>query len=202
MKGAQTLVLALVAAAALPATAAAERTAYSISKASGFQQLTFEDDPETCARYGVCGEGGMVTHRFGGDPGPGKLVLTRKGRRQRGSATFGSSGRTRATVSGPSGSCRDTVTRGREWFSLRGSIERLLFRFHPRGFGRDHLRTDCATPTEANLARDSALPAGSFEAKDFDNQRTSFRLEGKSVFNDRGYRGELRWELSYAIRRR
>jgi hypothetical protein len=94
------------------------------------------------------------------------------------------------------------VKRGREWFSLRGSLARLRFRFHPRGHRRDHLRTDCATPSEANLARDDALPEGSFDADDFDNQGTTFKLEGTSVFSDRGYRGELRWELDYAVKRR
>ena len=203
MKGAQALALALVAVAALPATAtAAKRTTYSIEKASGFQRLSYESDPSTCARYDVCGEEGVVTYRFGGDPGRGRLALTRRGGRQTGSAGFRSRGRTTSNVSGPSGACRDTVKRGREWFSLRGSLARLRFRFHPRGRGRDYLRTDCVAPSEATLARDGALPKGEFDAADFQNQRTSFRLEGKSVFSDRGYRGELRWELGYSVKRR
>ena len=203
MKGAQTLALALVAVAALPAAAAAaERTTYSIEKASGFQRLSYESDPSTCARYDVCGEEGVVTYRFGGDPGRGKLELTRRGRRQTGSAGFRSRGRTTANVSGPDGACRDTVRRGPEWFSLRGSLARLRFRFHPRGRGRDYLRTDCDAPSEVDLARDGALPQGSFDASDFRNERTSFSLDGKSVLSDRGYRGELRWELDYAVKRR
>lgn len=202
MKGAQTLAVALVTAAAVPATAAAERTAYSIERASGFQQLSFEGDPATCAQYAVCGERGTVTHRFGGAPGRGKLVLDRRGRRQTGSARFRSRGTTTATVDGPNGSCRDNVSRRREWFSLRGSIARLRFRLHPRGHGRDYLRTLCATPSEANLARDGALPEGTFDARDFKNERTAFKLEGTSVFSDRGYRGELRWKLSYRVARR
>ena len=201
--GAKTLVLVLAGAAALPATAgAAERTRYSIEKASGVERLSFEADPATCAQFGVCGESGTVTYRFGGDPGRGGMVLTRRGRRQQGSASFRSSGTTSASVSGPSGSCRDKVTRKREWFSLRGTLRRLQFRFHPRQSRRDHLRTLCPTPSEANLARDGALPVGSFDARDFDNEKTRFQLEGTSVFNDRGYRGELRWDLSYTVERR
>jgi hypothetical protein len=203
VNGARTLALGLLAAAALPATAAAAgRTAYSIEKASGVQRLSFEADPDTCTQFGVCGEAGTVTQRFGGDPGRGKLVLIRRGRRQTGSARFRSSATTTSSVSGPNGSCRDTVKRDIEWFSLRGSLERLRFRLHPRRRTRDQLRTLCATPTEANLRRDGALPAGTFDADDFRNQRTRFELKGTSVFNDRGYRGELTWNLSYAVKRR
>ena len=203
MKGASTVALVILAAAAVPATAsAAKRTAYSIEKASGVEKLTFEADPSTCAGFGVCGESGTVTYRFGGDPGPGRLVLNRDGRRQRGSASFRSSGTTSSSVSGPNGSCRDNVKRTNEWFSLRGSLERLRFRLHPRRAKRDHLRTLCATPSEANLARDGALPEGTFEADDFRNERTHFELNGTSVFNDRGYRGELRWKLAYSVAKR
>ena len=65
------------------------------------------------------------------------------------------------------------------------SFRPWLFRSLDRAFaGRSE--------SEANLARDRALPKGSFDADNFDNERTSFQLRGTSIFADRGYRGELR----------
>ena len=202
MRGAQTLALALVGAAALPAAAAAaQRTSYSVLEARGSQTLTFEANPQTCASYGVCGESGTVEYAFRGDP-TGSLVLRRDGRRQAGTANFRTRGRTRAEMTGPNGSCSHSVARTRERFSLRGGLRRLVFRLHSPREGRDYLRTDCPTPGEAHLARDGALPKGSFAAADFARDRTAFELEGKSVLDDRGYRGTLRWKLSYRIKRR
>jgi hypothetical protein len=200
VKAATTAVLALAGAALLPATAGAAERTYSVVEARGSQVLTFQADPDTCATYGVCGESGTVRYSFSGEPSGG-LVLRRSGRRQSGTGRFRTRGRTTADMTGPTGSCSDGVEHTRDWFSLRGGLARLVFRFHrPRRKDRDYLRTDCPTPTEANLARDDALPKGSFDADDFEQDRTAFRLEGKSVLTDRGYRGTLRWQLRYSVK--
>jgi hypothetical protein len=205
VRGRTTLAVALVAAGAVPATAAAETTRYSVTEASGTVRVTFEADPLSCAQFGRCGDSGTVTYRFGGEPGKGGLAL-RENRRGRisGKARFRSSGRARAKVESIDGStCRDTVRHRREKFSLRSTsrLSRLLFKFHPRR-GTDYLRTDCAAPSERHLARAKALPQGTFRAGDFEDFSTSFVLSGESPFSDRGYRGTARWNLSYEVERR
>jgi hypothetical protein len=206
VRGRRAFLIVLAAAAALPASASAERTRYSIVKANGSEELSFESDSATCANFGTCGDSGTVTYRFGGEPGKGSLVLDRNRRgRIKAHASFRSKGTTKASVTSSTGTCTDAVKRRREVFSLTtGSrLSRLLFVFHDSpGTTPDYLRSDCLTPTEAHLARQDALPQGTFPAKNFDNQRTSFRLSGEASFRDRGYRGSVKWSLGYRVKRR
>ena len=206
MRGISALGIALAAGAALPAAAAAGgSTSYSIEKASGFERVTFQGDPATCASFGTCGDSGTVAYTFGREPGRGSLVLERRANGGiRGRAAFRSHGRTVADVSSLTGNdCKQTVRRTRERFSLnsRSRLGKLLFTFHQRP-GRDLLATDCLTPTEAHLARSNALPRARFKARSFDRDRTNFQIEGHSPFTDRGYSGEVRWKLTYAVHRR
>ena len=208
MKGAKPLVLALAAAAVLPAGAsAAQRTSYRITDAAGFERVTFTADLGTCAQFGTCADSGTVEYRFGDGSKRGGLVTeTSASGRTKGTASFRSKGKTTASVTSVNGDCRDTVNHGSEWFTLNtpGSrLSKLLFTFHPRTGTRDYLRTDCVGPNEASLARGHALPAANVPAKNFRNHaRTSFRTTGHDAFTDRGYSGTVRWDLRYKIVRR
>ena len=206
MRGLPTLALTAAALAAAPGAAlAADRDVYSVVKASGTERLTFTADPRTCAEFATCGERGTVVYRFGGKP-RGRLVLTtsRRGRVE-GGASFRSAGRTEARVTAADGTtCTDSVRHRSETFSLdsgRG-LRRLLFILHPRPTRHDYLRTECAGPSEANLARAGTLPEATFKRRDFSFPRTSFRATGDAFFRDRGYRGTVRWTLGYRVVRR
>ena len=197
--------IALAAGFALPAVAAATTTTYSIEKASGYERVTFEGDPATCASFGTCGDSGTVNYSFGGEPGRGSLVLDRRDSgRIEGFARFRSHGKTVANVSSLTGNtCKQTVHRTRERFSLvrKTRLGRMIFTLHPRP-GRDLLATDCLTPTEKHLARADALPFARLRTRAFDHDRTNFETQGNDPFADRGYRGEVRWKLTYSFHRR
>ena len=206
MRSLRALAATAAALAATPATAlGADRDVYSVVRASGVERLTFTADPNTCDEFGTCGARGSVVYRFGGQP-RGRLVLTtsRRGRVE-GAASFRSAGTTRANVTAPDGTeCTDVVRHRTESFSLDSGrvLRRLLFTLHPRPTRRDYLRTDCAGPSEANLARTGSLPEATFKRRDFGFQRTSFRAAGEAFFRNRGYRGTVRWSLGYRVVRR
>jgi hypothetical protein len=198
---AKTLLIALAASATLPVAANARTgTMYHVVHASGTQTVSFSADPRTCARMLTCGYAGTVTYRFGGTPS-GRLVITRDRRgRLNGLADFNSRGTTAARITRGT-ACNDTVSHGKEHFSLtsRSRLGSLLFEFH--GGRTDHIVTDCPGPTEADLAHDRALPEGSFRQKDFKGFSTKFNLKGSSVFRESGYRGSAAWNLTYRLER-
>ena len=205
MKGASAAAIALFAGLALPASAIADTTTYKFERASGYERMTFQSDPATCANFGVCGDSGTVNYTFGGEPRRGSLVLDeRNNGTVRGSAHFRTHGKTVASVTSTTGNtCKQTVRRTRERFSLNRDtrLGRLLFTAHPRP-GIDLLATDCLTPNEKSLARTDALPKARFRARSFDHAETTLQAKGEAAFTDRGYRGEVRWKLSYQIQRR
>ena len=185
----------------VPAAAAARTgVLYHVVGASGTQKVKFDADPATCGLQLTCGNEGTITYKFGGTPS-GRLEATRDRRgRVRGVADFKSRGTTVAQVSEGT-RCSATVTHRREHFSLtsRSRLGSLLFEFH--GGKTDHLVTDCAGPTEADLAHDHALPEGSFRQKDFKGFSVSFGVKGSSPFRESGYRGTVTWKLRYALER-
>ena len=198
------IVIALVALVALPATAAARTMRYSVVQARGFERITFSPDAATCATFGTCGRSGRVSYRFTGKP-HGRMVL-HVGRRGRvtGGATFRTSGVTTATASTDGETCSATVRRRREVFSLRRAAGHRSVRFtlHPRSARRDYLKSACLTPTEADLAHAGALPKGSFRLSDFDHFTAAFRLTGSTFVREGGYRCTVEWDLRYRLRRR
>ena len=201
MRGAKTLAIALAACAAVPAVAGAavrERSVYSVTKASGNEKVTFTADTNTCARFSTCGNAGKVAYKFGGTP-RGKLALEVDGRgRIAGMGSFRTTATTVANVTAPT-ACTDSVRHRRESFTLTGSskLGKLLFGIH--GDKTDYLATKCAGPTEAAIAVDRALPAGTFKRSDFNHPSTTFGLTGSSFFREQGYRGTVTWKLSYRV---
>jgi hypothetical protein len=207
MRATTPFALALVAAAAVPASASAATSRYTIVKASGSERLSYTADAQTCATHGTCGDSGRVTYRFRGTPHRGRMTLaTRRSGRTAGVGVFRTTGTTVADVSyGDGGECSQTVRHRAEVFtldSLRHNLARLLFTLHPRSHRTDYLATDCLAPSETDVARDHGLPQASFRRSGFDAARTSFRLFGSSRFVERGWRGTVRWTLSYRVIRR
>lgn len=203
MRPAVTFGAAAIAALALPAAAGAatERgSVYSVVKASGSERLTFSEDLASCTRFHTCHNAGSVSYRFGGTPS-GRLVMQdRRGGTVSGLASFKARGTTSAKLAGDK-PCSDTVRRRHETFALssRTRSGRLLFGLH--GTKLDFLGSHCATPSEVELAADGALPHGSFKRSAFGSERTSFRLSGSALFREHGYRGRVRWSLSYRLER-
>jgi hypothetical protein len=201
VRGAKTILIAVAASAALPAAAAAGTgPMYHVVHASGTQKVSFSADPNTCGLQLTCGNQGTITYKFGGTPS-GRLVLPRDRRgRVNGVADFKSRGTTVAHVT-QGVQCSDSVTHGREHFSItsRSRLGSLLFQFH--GGKTDHIVTDCAGPTEADLAHDRALPQASFRQKDFRGFSVKFGLKGSSAFRESGYRGTVTWNLKYRLER-
>jgi hypothetical protein len=185
----------------LPAAAAARTgTLYHVVHASGTQKVSFTADPNTCGLQLTCGNEGTITYKFGGTPS-GRLEAARDRRgRVNGVADFKSLGTTVARIT-QGAPCTDTVSHRREHFSLtsRSQLGSLLFEFH--GGRTDYMVTDCAGPTEADLAHDRALPEGSFRQKDFKGFSVKFALRGNSSFRESGYRGTVTWNLKYGLER-
>jgi hypothetical protein len=199
---ASALAIALAAAAVLPATAgaASQTTSYKLIKASGSQRVEYTANGDSCARFGTCGFGGTVTYKFSGKPS-GRLVMKQGGNGHiTGAASFTSKGTTVSDVTS-GGACHDTVRHKHEEFSLgsKSRLGKLLFGLH--GGKTDYLLTDCAGPTEKMLARDKALPSGTFKRSHFAAPSTTFGLKGSSNFSEAGYVGSVTWKLQYTVKR-
>ncbi len=173
---------------------------YHVVRASGTEKVSFTADPNTCGLMLTCGYAGTVTYRFGGTP-RGRLAVTRdRHHHVSGVANFNSRGKTTTRIT-RGAVCNDSISHGREHFSLRSRsrLGSLLFELH---HGKtDHLVTDCPGPTEADLAHDRALPEGSFRQKDFKGFNVNFGTKGSSAFRESGYRGTATWNLKYRLER-
>ena len=77
MKAALAAAIALAALAIAPTAQAAKRGwIYDITKATGFETVTFEGDQNAgCELYDVCGYSGKVGYKISGKP-KGKIVVT------------------------------------------------------------------------------------------------------------------------------
>jgi len=202
VKPASALAIALAAAAVLPATAAAasQTTTYKVVKATGSQRVEYTANGDSCSRFGTCGFGGTITYKFTGTP-KGHLVMKQASNGHiTGAANFTSKGTTVSDVTS-GGACHDIVRHKRDEFSLssKSRLGKLLFGLH--GGDTDYLLTDCGGPTEKMLARDKALPSGTFKRAHFDAVSTTFGLKGSSNFSEAGYVGSVTWKLSYSVKR-
>jgi hypothetical protein len=203
VRGALTVAMAIAATGALPAAADAatpQTSVYRVLQAAGTQKVTFRADSSTCTRFATCGDRGTVTYKFGGTS-RGRLEMKHDRRGHvTGVAEFTSHGTTTSDVTAGA-VCSDVVRHSREHFSIRSPsrLGKLIFGLH--GAETDYLTTDCAGPTDADLKRDKALPAGRFKRKDFEARSTTFGLRGSHTFRERGYTGSTTWKLRYEIRR-
>jgi hypothetical protein len=196
--------MAVAATGAIPMAADAatpQTSVFRVVKARGTQTVTFRADTTTCARFGTCGDRGTVTYKFGGKArGRLEMKSDRHGH-VTGAADFTSNGTTKSDVTAGS-VCSDVVTHRREYFSIRSPsrLGKLIFGLH--GAETDYLTTDCAGPTDGDLKRDKALPAGRFKRDEFGGGgSTTFGLSGSHTFREHGYIGNTSWKLSYQVRR-
>src|SRR3954451_18464208 len=122
--------IALAAAAVLPATASAatQTTTYKIVKATGTERVDFTANGDTCALFGTCGFGGTVTYRFSGTP-KGRLVMKQGSNGHiAGAAAFTTKGSTVSDVTS-GGACHDVRRHRHDEFSLTSKSRhgKLLF---------------------------------------------------------------------------
>ena len=146
------------------ADAAKRGSIYDITRATGFETVTFTGDEDGgCVLYKTCGYSGEVKYSIGGKP-KGKLVVTRsRSGKVNGRATYKSNGLTRTRVSPPSDQpgpdCTQTIAHRTDTFDLfsRGSRnDRLMFVWH--AVGPDFLDTKCAGPNEGAVGDAGVLP--------------------------------------------
>lgn len=210
MTGRIAVTLAAVAALMLvPAAAQAKRGAiYDITKASGFERLTYTGDTDSsCDQFSVCGYSGVTTYKIGGTP-KGTIILTRtKSGKVSGRASYRTSGKTTAKVTppAPAADCTDTVSHPRDVFKLSSAgrnFSSVLLTYHG-GAKDDYLKTQCTGPTEADVNEANAMPEGLFNAKDFfRGKRPKFNLGGSTPFKARGFNASVEWELKFKAKAR
>jgi hypothetical protein len=210
MTGRKRLILlaTAMAALALPAVAEAKRgSIYDVTKATGFERMTFTGDAADCLQFAVCGYNGKVEYRISGKP-KGVLRLTRNSKtgKVNGSAKYKTNGTTTATVTPPSGAdCTDTVSHKSDRFTLLSSGSRfqsLLLAYHSPG-GTDYLDSACTGPSEADAENANALPGGLFKAKDFfRGRKPSLGLSGGTPFRQGGFNATVEWNLKFKFRER
>lgn len=195
----------MAALAVAPVAADARRgSIYDVTKASGFERLTFSGDSDaSCEQVAVCGYSGTVTYTIGGKP-KGTIVLTRtKAGRVSGNARYRAGGTTRANVTQGT-SCTDTVAHKTDVFELTSSgprLDSLLLTYHPTG--DDYLDTQCAGPNEDDVAAAGALPEGIFRARDFFRaERPGFTLGGGTPFKSGGFNASVEWKLKFKAKQR
>jgi hypothetical protein len=193
----------------LPAAAQAKRgSIYDVTKASGFERLTFTGDPDSsCVQFNVCGYSGVTNYKIGGTT-KGTLVLTKtKKGKVSARASYKANGKTTTTVTppAPGTDCTDTVTHPKDVFSLTSSgssFRSLLLAYHV-GATQDYLKTQCMGPTEADVADANALPEGIFTAKDFfRGTRPRLSLGGGTPFKAKGFNVSIEWDLKFRLKNR
>jgi hypothetical protein len=202
--------IALAALAIAPTAEAAKRGwIYDVTKATGFERVTFiGDDAGGCDLYGVCGYSGQVGYEISGKP-KGTLRLTRsKSGKVRGHASYRSDGVTATRVTPPpdqdAPDCTQTIHHGIDTFDLfsRGSHNsRLMFVWHQ--VGPDFLDTKCTGPNEGAVGDAAVLPQALFRTKDFfDGTKPSFTFKGSNPFRAGGFSSSIKYRLTYKLKAR
>jgi hypothetical protein len=210
VKAALAAAIALGALAIAPTAEAAKRgSIYDITKATGFETVTFTGDQDGgCELYDVCGYSGTSSYRIGGKP-KGVLVVTRskKGKIE-GRAVYKSKGITTTRVTPPpdqSGpDCTQTITHKKDTFNLfsRGfRNDRLMFVWHAQGV--DYLNSKCGGVNEAAVADAGVLPEALFQTKDFfDGSKPSFAIKGATPFRAGGFSSTIQYRLQFKMHAR
>jgi hypothetical protein len=210
MKPAIAAGIALAALALAPTADAAKRgSIYDITKATGFERVTFTGDQNGgCELYNVCGYTGVVNYRTSGKP-HGTLLLTRgKHGKVSAHASYRSKNVTTTRVSPPAGQggtdCTETLTHKTDVFQLasRGSTNsQLVFTYHPDG--PDYLDTHCGGPNEGAVADAGVLPSGLFKTSDFfRGTKPIITLSGATPFRAGGFSSTIDWKLHFKMKAR
>jgi hypothetical protein len=192
-----------------PAAAQAKRgSIYDITKASGFERLTFTGDPDSsCDEFSVCGYEGTTTYRISGTPKGTIIVRRTKSGKVSGKASYKTKGvtTTKVTPPAPAADCTDTVPHTRDVFGLSPSgpkFNSVLLTYH-RGATDDYLKTQCMGPTEADVKAANAQPEGLFRSRDFfSGTRPKFNLGGGTPFRAKGFNVSVEWDLKYKAKAR
>jgi hypothetical protein len=202
--------IAVAGLAIAPSAATAKRGwIYDVTKATGFETVTFTGDEDGgCVLYKVCGYEGEVSYTLGGTP-KGKLYVSRsKSGKITGRATYRSKGVTRTRVTPPSNQpgpdCTQTIKHKHDTFDLfsRGSRnDRLMFVWH--AVGPDFLDTKCAGPNEGAVADAGVLPEALFETRDFfEGTKPSFAVKGATPFRAAGFSSTIEYKLQFKMKAR
>lgn len=210
MKRAIAATLTLAALAVAPAAAQAKvGSIYDITKATGFEKVTFTGDEEGgCVLYKVCGYSGEVGYTISAKP-KGTLVVTRsKDGKVKGHATYRSNGITTTRVTPPSDQpgpdCTQTLAHKTDTFDLfsRGSHnDRLMLVYHAKG--DDYLNTKCAGPNEAAVADAGVLPGTLFQTSDFfKGSKPSLAFKGATPFRAAGFSSTIQYKLAFKMKAR
>jgi hypothetical protein len=210
VKAALAAAIALAALAIAPTAEAAKRgSIYDITRATGFETVTFTGDQDAgCEIYDVCGYSGKAGYKISGKP-KGTLVVTRsKSGKIQGRAVYRSSGITTTRVTPPSDQpgpdCTQTIRRKKDTFSLfsRGfRNDRLMFVWHKQGI--DYLNSKCGGVNEAAIADAGVLPEALFETKDFfDGSKPSFAIKGATPFRAGGFTSTIEYRLQFKMKAR
>jgi hypothetical protein len=191
------------------AYAARHGSIYDITKATGFESVTFTGDENGgCVLYKVCGYSGDVGYAISGKP-KGTLLMTRsKDGKVKGRATYKSVGLTRTRVTPPSDQpgpdCTQTITHRTDTFDLfsRGfRNDKLMFVYH--AVGADYLDTKCTGPNEGAVSDAGVLPEAIFSTKDFfKGTKPSFTLKGATPFRAAGFSSTINYRLTFKMKAR
>jgi hypothetical protein len=210
VKAALAALIALGALTIAPSAEAAKRGwIYDITKATGFETVTFTGDQEGgCELYGVCGFSGKVGYKLSGKP-KGTLAVSRsKSGKVEGRAVYRSTGLTTTRVTPPSDQpspdCTQTIGHKTDTFDLfsRGSRnDRLMFVWHARG--TDYLNTKCGGPNEGAVSDAGVLPEALFQTKDFfDGSKPTFAIKGATPFRAGGFTSTIQYRLQFKMKAR
>jgi hypothetical protein len=210
VKAALAAVIALAALAIAPNAEAAKRGwVYDVTRATGFETVTFTGDQDAgCELYKVCGYSGTVGYKISGKP-KGTLVVTRsKSGKVKGRATYKSHGITTTRVTPPSDQpgpdCTQTIAHKTDTFDIfsRGSRnDRLMFQWH--SVGTDYLNTKCGGPNEGAVSDAGVLPEALFQTKDFfDGSKPSFAIKGATPFRAGGFSSTIKYRLQFKMKAR
>jgi hypothetical protein len=202
--------IALAALAIAPSAEAAKRGwIYDVTKASGFEKVSFiGDENGGCVLYGVCGYSGQVGYEISGKPKGTLLVTRKKSGKIEGRAIYKSKGFTSTRVSPPpeqSGpDCTQTIAHKKDTFDIfsRGSQnDRLMFQWH--SVGTDYLDTKCTGPNEGAVSDAGVLPEALFQTDDFfDGTKPSFAIKGATPFRAGGFSSNIEYRLQFKMKAR
>lgn len=141
---------------AAPASAAVRTHDYAYGVLDGrlTETMTFQSDPASCQRAGLCGYSGTVTYSFA-HVTDGLGIFSTRRHSVRGYAFLNVGGLTTTTVQGPGGGppCTDKVISRFDAFDIEGTAARPRFVFHSPQDVPQFLDTYCAGPRDLDVAR-------------------------------------------------